>query len=425
MIIYTVQEGDYLYDLATTYNLNIQQLVGDNGLEEMPFLIGGQALIFDVDKVEYTVQNGDTISSISRKFNTSPINIIRDNNLNNGNQLFAGMILVINGQTENLGTIEVNGYIVPETPEIDTATVRQVGMDLTYITPSNYIVNEDGTLREFDDDAIVAVSTEMGINMLMSISNAGGPGFDPERARVIISSPEVQDTLFNNVLSVMQAKGYMGLNINFEMLFPEDRQLYNEFLQNAVDFFHQYNYPVSTALVPKTYDMTTGKWWGAHDYKAQGEMLDFVIVMTYDWGCGACPPMAVAPVNEIVKVLDYAVSVIPRDKILMGVPFYGFDWKLPFVTGDMARLVDYTSALQLAAQYGVDIQYDVLAQVPFFNYVTAEGVAHVVWFEDARSFRAKYELVDQYALRGVSYWVLGLSAPQNWIVLRNMFLVAQ
>ncbi|HHX60939.1 MAG TPA: LysM peptidoglycan-binding domain-containing protein [Epulopiscium sp.] len=425
MIIYTVQKGDSLYDLAKTYNLNIEQVVRENGLVENPYLIEGQALIFDLERLEYTVQEGDTITSISKKFNRSPINIVRDNNLSNSNQLSVGMMLVINGQDENLGTIEVNGYIVPETPEIDTEIVNQVGMDLTYITPSNYIVNEDGTLREFDDNAVVAASTQMGIKMLMSISNAGGPGFDPERARIIISSPEIQDTLFNNVLTVMQTKGYMGLNINFEMLFPEDRQLYNEFLQNAVDFFHPYGYPVSTALVPKTYDMTTGKWWGAHDYKAQGEILDFVIVMTYDWGCGACPPMAVAPVNEMIKVLDYAVSVIPRNKILMGVPFYGFDWKLPFKNGDMAKLVDYTSALQLAAQYGSSIEFDVLAQVPYFYYFSPAGDRHVVWFEDARSFRAKYNLVDQYSLRGVSYWVLGLSAPQNWIVLRNMFLVAQ
>ena len=425
MLIYTVQKGDYLYDLSKEYNLDVEQLIAENGLEEIPFLIEGQALIFDIARLEYTVQEGDTITSISQKFNVTPINIIRDNNLSNEDQLSIGMTLIINGQTQPLGTMEVNGYMVPETPEIDTKVVDQVAGDLTYITPSNYIVNEDGTLRDLDDDAIVAASTRNGVTMLMSISNAGGPGFDPERARVVFSSIAVQDALFNNILEVMEAKGYQGLNVNFEMLYPEDRNLYNDFLRRAVAFFGPLNYPVSTALVPKTYDMTTGKWWGGHDYKTQGEIVDFIIVMTYDWGCGACPPMAIAPVNGMIKVLDYAVSVIPRDKILMGVPFYGFDWTLPFQTGDMAKLVDYTSALKLAAQYGSTIEFDVLAQVPYFYYFSPEGTRHVVWFDDARSFRAKYRLVDQYSLRGVSYWVLGLDAPQNWIVLRNMFIVAQ
>lgn len=425
MLIYTVQEGDYLYDLSKDYKLNIEETIEENGLQELPYLIQGQALIFNVDKIDYVVKPGDTIASISRKFNISPLDLVKQNQLNNVNMIYEGMVLTISGNTQSLGTITVNGYIVPETPEKDREIVKAVARDLTYITPSNYIVNEDGSLREFDDNAIVSASIEENLSMLMSISNAGGPGFDPERAHIIVSSEEVQDNLFNNVLELMQAKGYDGLNINFEMLYPEDRNLYNEFLQRAVDFFHQYDYPVSTALVPKTYDMTTGAWWGAHDYKAQGEILDFIIVMTYDWGCGACPPMAVAPVNEIVKVLDYAVSVIPRDKILMGVPFYGFDWRLPFETGDMGRLVDYTRALKLAAEHGSKIEFDVLAQVPYFYYNSAEGDRHVVWFDDARSFRAKYNLVDKYALKGVSYWVLGLDAPQNWAVLRNMFLVAQ
>ena len=425
MIIYTVQKGDYLYEVAKTYNLNVEQVVKENGLEDIPYLIPGQVLIFDLSQLMYRVQEGDTITSISKKFNIAPINIIMENQLININELRPGMLIRISGQTETLGTIEVNGYIVPETPEIDERVVNEVGSDLTYITPSNYIVNADGTLREFEDGPIVAVSTQMGITMLMSISNAGGPGFDSERARVIISDQAVQDSLFENVLKVMQEEGYKGLNINFEMLFPEDRELYNNFLRRAVEFFHPYGYSISTALAPKTYDMKTGIWWGAHDYETQGQIVDFIVVMTYDWGCGACPPMAVAPVNEMIKVLDYAVSVIPRDKILMGVPFYGFDWTLPFETGDMGKLVDYTSALKLAAKYGSHIEFDVLSQVPYFYYFSPEGERHVVWFEDARSFRAKYNLVDQYNLRGVSYWVLGLSAPQNWIVLRNMFLVAQ
>lgn len=378
MLIYIVKPGDSPYSIAKNYNLDINQLIKDNGLEDIPNLVIGQALI-----------------------------------LNTGEE------------SNPIRSIEVNGYIVPETPQRDIEIVNDTGADLTYITPSSYIVNADGSLRPLDDTAIINTSKNYGIAALMSITNAGGPGFDPERARVIMSSEEVQNTLFNNMLQTMREKNYNGVNINFEMLYPEDRQLYNQFLRKAVDFFHQYDYPVSTALVPKTYDMTTGKWWGGHDYKAQGEILDFVIVMTYDWGCGACPPMAVAPVDEIRKVLDYAVTVIPKEKILMGVPFYGFDWELPFATGQMGRLVDYTSALQLAANTGSVIQFDDIGQVPYFNYYNSAGKKHVVWFEDARSFKAKYELVNEYGLRGVSYWVLGLSAPQNWVVLRDMFTVAK
>ena len=79
----------------------------------------------------------------------------------------------------------------------------------------------------------------------------------------------------------------------------------------------------------------------------------------------------------------------------------------------------------LAAQYGVPIQYSIESQAPFFNYVDNNGVQHVVWFEDARSVQAKYLLVNEFGLRGVSYWVLGLQFPQNWYILNDMFRIVK
>lgn len=423
MFIHIVQTGESILSVANLYGVSTEQIIKDNGLEDIPYLIPGQSLIILAEQILYSVQPGDTIYSIALKFNLSPATIISFNNLTNPEALNVGMIIVIPQIPGPAKSIEVNGYIVPNTPEADAEVVSEVGTYLTYITPSNYAVNSDGSLKPLNDDAIVNTSKVYGVAPLLSISNAGAANFDPELSHAIFINEEVQNILFNNMLSIMENKGYKGVNINFEKIFPEDRQLYNAFLRRAVDFFHQYNYSVSTALVPKTYDMTTGDWWGGHDYKAQGEILDFVVIMTYDWGCVACPPMAVAPVNEIRKVLDYAVSVIPPEKILMGVPLYGFDWTLPFKAGDTANSIDYTDALQLASRYGSTIQYNALYQSPYFNYIDTSGSEHVVWYEDARSFEAKYNLVNEYGLRGVSYWELSLSAPQNWVVLSYMFNV--
>jgi len=189
---------------------------------------------------------------------------------------------------------------------------------------------------------------------------------------------------------------------------------------------HQNNYILSTALAPKISAAQVGAWYEAHDYPAHGEIADFVILMTYEWGWSGGPPMAVAPINQVRKVLDYAVSVIPPKKIMMGMPLYGYDWKLPFVQGGpFARRVSPQDAITLAARYGSNIEYDRQAQSPFFNYFDESGTRHVVWFEDARSVQVKFLTVVEYGLRVVSYWVLGESFPQNWAVLDNMFNIVK
>ena len=99
--------------------------------------------------------------------------------------------------------------------------------------------------------------------------------------------------------------------------------------------------------------------------------------------------MAVAPVNEVRRVIEYATSVMPPEKIMMGIPLYGYDWALPYVPGgDWAGSISPQQALELAAGYGATIQYDNVAQSPYFYY-WQNGEEHVVWFEDARSIRAK------------------------------------
>ncbi|WP_278279643.1 glycosyl hydrolase family 18 protein [Clostridium sp. DMHC 10] len=179
---------------------------------------------------------------------------------------------------------------------------------------------------------------------------------------------------------------------------------------------------MATALAPKTYDVTTGAWHGAHDYRAHGEIVDFVIIMTYEWGWSGGPPMAVAPINEVRKVINYAVSVIPPKKIMMGMPLYGYDWTLPYMPGgEFAESIGNQEAILRAGRYGAQIKYDEKSQSPYYNYTDRAGRQHVVWFEDARSVEEKYKLVSEYGLRGVSYWVLAQPFPQNFKVLDNMF----
>ena len=104
-------------------------------------------------------------------------------------------------------------------------------------------------------------------------------------------------------------------------------------------------------------------------------------------------------------MLDYGISQIPAEKILMGMSNYGYDWKLPFVQGESKaeKLTNY-QALARAEYYGVNVEYDEEAQAPFFTYTVSDGTEHIVWFENEQSWRARLALVSEYGLAGISIW---------------------
>ncbi len=131
--------------------------------------------------------------------------------------------------------------------------------------------------------------------------------------------------------------------------------------------------------------------------------------------------MAVAPVDKVEQVLRFATSVIPSGRIFMGVPNYGYDWTLPYVPGEsVARALSNVEAIDQAIQVGAHIQYDETAQTPFYNY-WRNNAEHEVWFEDARSIRAKLLLANEYRLRGISVWNIMQYFPQLWMVLNALF----
>src|SRR5699024_11246842 len=118
-----------------------------------------------------------------------------------------------------------------------------------------------------------------------------------------------------NIGSVMDEKGYQRLNVDFENVLPADRELYNQFLQLAVDKLHPKGYFVSTAVAPKVSDTQTGTLYEAHDYEAHGRIADFVILMSYEWGYRFGSPQSISPINEMRCVVVYDYYVILYDKI--------------------------------------------------------------------------------------------------------------
>ncbi len=134
--------------------------------------------------------------------------------------------------------------------------------------------------------------------------------------------------------------------------------------------------------------------------------------------------MAVAPLPNVRRVLEYALSEIPADKIFLGIPNYGYDWKLPYVRGESKAItLGNLNAVNIAIENGSEILYDEQAQSPYFYYSDVDGSPRVVWFEDVRSMNEKYNLVSEKTIRGCGYWNLMRPFPQNYLLLNSKFRI--
>ncbi len=421
MIIYTVKPGDTLFSIGRRYEISPAKVARDNALRYPDSLVPGQTLVLMTGDVFYTVQPGDTITSIARAFEATPQAVIEANPGVNPERLQPGQVLRIRGGRRIKRTIDVNGYAFPQ---IKGTALRNTLPYLTYLSPFSHQVQEDGTLRPIDDMPLVRAARGERVAPLLTITNINEEGsFDSDLAHAIFTDLRAQETLFREVVAQLENKGYFGLNIDFEYIYRGDRELYNQFIQSATEALHPLGYLVTTAVAPKVSGTQPGLLYEGHDYAFHGATADYVIIMTYEWGYTYGPPQAVAPIDQVKRVLDYAVSVIPSRKILMGVPNYGYDWTLPYEQGTPARSLSNTAAVNLAVEHNAEIRFDEQSQSPFFYYTDEDGRQHVVWFEDARSTEARLRLVEEYDLAGVSYWNIGTFFPQNWLVLTSMYNV--
>lgn len=422
-MIHIVQRGDTIWNIARRYGVSMQRIMTDNGLTGRQYLVIGQALIILIPKTIHTVQRGETLYSIAAMYGTTIITLLQKNpNLILNDQLDVGQQLTIRFEGESQEEISVNGYAYPN---INRNILRYSLPFLTDFTIFGYGFTTEGDLIPVDDQELIYLSYQYHtapILLLSSITEDGN--FSGERASQLFNDIQLQNTVIRRLLVVMKEKGYLGLDIDFEYVRPEDGEAFIRFLEHVTDRMHQNGYRVNIDLAPKTSSQQQGLLYEAHDYAAIGAIADTVLLMTYEWGYTYGPPMAVAPLPNVREVVSYAVTQIPREKIMLGIPNYGYDWQLPFEQGiTKATSIGNEYAIQIAAKNHASIQFDEVAQSPFFEYRAQDRSHHIVWFEDVRSIQGKFNLIHEFGLRGGGYWNLMRPFAQNWALLSQTFHV--
>lgn len=373
----------------------------------------------------YVVKEGDSVDRIADSYGISAASIIFNNQLVYPYPLAVGQALLLSVGNASSGSYPafVNGYAYPY---IQQEVLDDTLPYLTSLSVFSYGFTTEGDILppQIDDTFMIRSALSEGVMPILTLTPLGPDGnFNNLLISAVVNNEEAKSNLLSNLLTTLTEKDFQGVNIDFEYILPEDRVPFADFVADTREFLSPHGYPVSVALVPKTSDSQSGLLYEGKDYRLLGEAADSVLLMTYEWGYTYGPPMAVAPINKVREVVDYAVTRIDPSKIDLGIPNYGYDWTLPYVRGSSrARTISNLEAVQIAIDAGVAIQFDETAMSPHFQY-EKDGLIHEVWFEDVRSYQEKFSLLPIYSLRGMGYWQIMRFFRPNWLLLQDTFQI--
>jgi spore germination protein len=253
-----------------------------------------------------------------------------------------------------------------------------------------------------------------GIRIMPTISNHRDGEWDDDVVEQVLAEPASTAKHIRSIVDLVVRAGYVGIDIDYENLPAASRTRFSDFLRDLSAALHRNRKRLSVSVHAKTTDDGLDERNVAQDYRAIGAAADEVRVMTYDYHWATSRPGPVAPTGWVDQVIAYTLRHVPRDKVIMGIPLFGYDW----VDGGAAEPVTWDQVQALVRTHQVAVNYDDASKASWFTYMDQERRQHTVWFDDTDGLAIKLRLARAYGVAGVFLWRLGGESPEMWRLLK-------
>jgi spore germination protein len=290
-------------------------------------------------------------------------------------------------------------------------SVQQNGNAISESNPVWYSWNADATIvKNWNAEDASWRAAMTGSQLVPTIQNVVNKSFDGGAVATMLATPVSRETHANAIAQLAILNAFDGIDVDYERVPAASRANFTAFIATLAQKLHAANKKLSVTVYAKTSDSANWNGPGAEDYPALGALADSIKIMAYDYSYSTSAPGPIAPLDWLDRVASYAESSIPRDKILIGLPLYGYDW-----SGTTGRGVTYNQAMQGAQNQGATIAHDANGEATYsYN-------GHTVYFQDAISYARKVEMLKQKhpAIGGFAHWALGQEDPAVWGVIKT------
>jgi spore germination protein YaaH len=303
------------------------------------------------------------------------------------------------------------------------------------LVPTWYQVDENGLVTGAPEPAALAQAQSEKLPIMPIVAL-----FNKRSFHVLATSATAQAQMNAALIRECKLHGYTGFQFDLENVEWTDRDALSAMVKTTANALHAAGLQLSIATVPNApgYPGSGGfakwiytDWRGAYDLAAIAKSVDLVCLMTYDQNTRWTTPGPVAGWQWTVDNLNYALQFVPKEKLSLGIPVYGYHWYTgaPIITppareGELptekpnptADYIGTPDALQLAHDWNGKIQWDAEDHSAWF-YFYRDQMREWIFYTDLHAFQDRYELVQRNGLEGFCSWVLGEEDPAIWTFL--------
>jgi len=319
-----------------------------------------------------------------------------------------------------------DGYTDKSTYETQLSYVPDPFTDYVQILAPNFAgaLQSDGSFAYRFSSAdtpkyLVSLGQSKGARVVPIVMGSGSTAND------VLRDPAKRQNYVASAEKMISETKADGIVVDLEALDEDTEQGLTSLIRDLAARLHPEGKLVIISVMSKT-SGTSESWYDEYNYHDLSQYADYIQIMSYDKHSSASAPGPVAPLDWVRKVMSYAVTQIPSEKILMGMPYYGRTWR-PNGSGWSSKSFGWAAATQTAAQFGATITRETTLTdpigIPTFKYVDEDGYNRTAYFDDRLSWGTKLDLLDAYSLGGTGawsmLWINDVSAPELYPLLKE------
>lgn len=417
MVIHTVEDGDTVYSISKQYGIPESRLVIDNALSPERKLIPGQTLVVSMPTRTDIVRGGDSIGSIAERNEISVLSLLQNNPTISASELKPSQTLNIMYDKSASKSILVHAYT-------GTAADSSIAKRLPYISvlavQNATRMQEGKVIPTGNRAALLNEAKKYRVLPLLCIDGTDEYGkYGENTISQIISSPKISERFIQSAVDTAIIGGYGGIEIILPTAPGGDAYRFAELLLAMQGICEERGLHLASPWLP-FFDIKP------QTLENQINTVDLIPIWNfmYDDENTAAPA---APYTKAVELLGLNFIKKHASKLLLGIPTFGIDYTKS-ANGYRKQVVSVGDALLKATAPTLSAKFDDGSRTPYVDYTEDEHrfpVAHILRYEDARSYFEKFCLVDKFELGGVSIYSLENDAPILWQILNQRYEIAK